>query len=157
MTETETEQTQKNIEIQDSDRDALHILPLSILPIETIALRHTRLIKNAQLEGVVELFEGSKTGSGQVEVDDLQNEFDLAPTPPHPDLILLRKLAELPSYDVYSLRILLRENNIPINEPSALSLSESKKMELTKHRKKFTRPLIPLSITLVGVISISKY
>ena len=71
MTETETEQTQKNIEIQDSDRDALHILPLSILPIETIALRHTRLIKNAQLEGVVELFEGSKTGSGQVEVDDI--------------------------------------------------------------------------------------
>lgn len=138
----EAQETQESVEIQDSDRDALHILPLSILPIETAALHRMCLIKNAALEGVVEIFKGDNTGSGQVDVDHLQKEFGWEPTPPHPDMTLLHQLADLPSYDVYSLRILLRELKIPIAEPSALSLSESKKLELTEYMKEFTRPLI---------------
>ena len=33
--------------------------------------------------------------------------------PPHPDVKLLQTVSDLPSFDVYSLRILLRDNNIP--------------------------------------------
>ena len=97
----ETAERQQNgderfhIEISDVDRDSLHILPLSIIPMQTRALRHARLIKNSRLDGVVELFEGPASGSGQVEVDSLVNVFGWPVVPPHPDLILLRKLCLL--------------------------------------------------------------
>jgi hypothetical protein len=129
-------------EYSDEDRDALHILPLSIVPLDTTALRRARMIKNAQLRGVVEFFHGRKTGSGQLEVGQLALEFGWKGGMRHADRSLLEKLAVLPSYDVYSLRILLRENGIPVNDSEALKLSEKKKLELTDYMKKFTRPLI---------------
>lgn len=131
-----------HIEISDVDRDSLHILPLSIIPMQTRALRHARMIKNSRLEGVVELFEGPASGSGQVEVDSIVNVFGWPVVPPHPDLILLRKLAVLPSYDVYSLRIMLREQGIAVNEVDALRLSPGKIKELTSYMGAFTHPLI---------------
>ncbi|HSO42726.1 MAG TPA: hypothetical protein VLR47_07790 [Rhodospirillales bacterium] len=120
-----------HIEISDVDRDSLHILPLAIIPMQTRALRHARMIKNSRLEGVVELFEGPASGSGQVEVDSIVNVFGWPVVPPHPDLMLLRKLAALPSYDVYSLRIMLRQQGIAGNEVDALRLSPRKVKELT--------------------------
>jgi hypothetical protein len=132
----------EDIAIKDADRDSLHILPLSIVPIQTTALRRARLIKNARLEGVVEIFDDIETGSGQVGIDGLPKDFDWPNSPPHPDLILLRQLGLLPSYDVYSLRILLRDNDIPIKDHKALQLSEAKKKELTDYMRTFTRPLI---------------
>ena len=127
---------------RNSDLDSLHILPLSIIPVSTPALAQTRMIKNMHLESVVEFFSDSKTGSGQFETNDLIAEFDWSLEPPHPDLILLRKLALLPSYDVYSLRILLRENGIAVNSVDALKLSDAKTNELSDYMKAFTRPLI---------------
>lgn len=130
------------IEICDSDRDALHILPLGILPLQTLAVRRARLIKNFKLEAVIEFFEGRDTGSGQLGIEDAYQEFGWALTPPHPDLIMLRKLVQLPSYDVYSLRILLRESNIVVDQASALKLSPAMVRELTSYMSDFTRPLI---------------
>ena len=128
--------------ISDQDRDSLHVLPLSILPIQTPGLRRARLIKNFRLDSMVEMFEDASTGSGQVAVGALSEEFGWKEDPPHPDLALMKKLAALPSYDVYSLRISLRENGIPVNDHSALRLSEHKVEELSTYMTAFTRPLI---------------
>ncbi|MEE9545500.1 MAG: hypothetical protein V3V55_07925, partial [Rhodospirillales bacterium] len=67
---------QKSTEAGDVDRDSPHILPLSILPVETKALKRARLIKNARLESVVEFFDDIHAGSGQVEIDALGGQFD---------------------------------------------------------------------------------
>ena len=99
----------------DSDRDSLHILPLYILPLETSALKRARLIKNARLKGVIELFTDEQTGSGQIEVENLAAKFGWPEDEPYPDLVMLRKLAQARSYDVYSLRLTLREFDIPVN------------------------------------------
>ena len=128
--------------ISDADRDALHVLPLSMLPLQTPPLARARMIKNANLESVVELFADATTGSGQIDVDALPSEFGWSSTVPHPDLIMLRKLALLPSFDVYSLRILLRGLGIPVNDESALCLSADCNAALTRYMTVFTRPLI---------------
>jgi hypothetical protein len=127
---------------QDVDRDSLHTLPLCILPLTAPNLKSARLIKNARLESVVEFFEGKHTGSGQMDIGAVAREFDWPQTPPHPDLIMLGKLARLNSYDVYSLRILLRQNQIEVNDIEALKLSEGKCRELSEYMAGFTRPLI---------------
>ena len=131
-----------NVKAGDSDRDSLHILPLYILPLETVALKRARLIKNVRLKGVIELFEDEATGSGQVTVEDLAAEFGWPEEEPHPDLIMLRKLAVASSYDVYSLRLTLRELDIPVNNHDELRLSEEKAGELSEYMTAFTRPLI---------------
>lgn len=128
--------------IRDTDRDSLYILPLAMIPLKTPALHRARMIKNVRLDSVIELFEDSGTGSGQIEVEDLPHEFGWRELPLHPDLHVLRKLAMLPSFDVYSLRVLLREHNIAVNSHEALRLSKAKNQELTSYMMAFTRPLI---------------
>jgi hypothetical protein len=128
--------------IRAEDRDALHVLPLGMMPIETLSLKQARLIKNVRLESVIEVFSDSKSGSGQLDIEQLPNQFGWPFRPPHKDLVLLRKLAPLTSYDIYSLRILFREQKIPINDLDELQLSPEKVAELTEYMKKFTYPLI---------------
>lgn len=126
----------------DSDMDALHILPLSILPFENPFFAHTRMIKNTDLDSVIEVFSDKKTGSGQFTIDGIAHELGWAPGHPPPDLILLKKLTKIPSYDVFSLRILLRKHGIRVNNIDTLQLSETKKAELGSYMRDFTRPLI---------------
>lgn len=128
--------------LNDADRDSLHTLALSIIPLETAALRRARLIKNLQLRSVVELFDGKQTGSGQLELGDVAKEFGWEQNRGVGDRFLLGKLAALHSYDVYSLRISLRDNGIRVNDIGALKLSAAKNAELTTYMKRFTRPLI---------------
>lgn len=132
----------EGLTIRDVDRDSLHILPLAILPLKTAGLRRARMIKNARLESVIELFVDRQAGSGQIPVDDVGREFSWSADKPPTDLFLLRKLSPLPSYDVYSLRIQFRELRVSINDVSALKLSEKKNKELTAYMTAFTRPLI---------------
>jgi len=127
---------------RDSDRDALHILPLSIIPLETNTLSRSRLIKNSRLESVVELFSGQGTGSGQILPDDIGKLFNWADPEEHADFHTIRHLSTMPSYDVYSLRIGLRELGVEVNDESQLRLSGSKADELSRYMKIFTRPLI---------------
>lgn len=131
-----------NFELRDEDRDALYILPLSIIPLKLPALRRARLIKNVRLEGVVEFFADPQTGSGQVDIKDLPMVFGWPDGQANPDFRLLKRLADLPSYDVYSLRILLRDMNIPISDARGLSLSGHKIASLDAYMSKFTRPLV---------------
>ena len=124
------------------DLDALHVMPLSIVPFETKTLRRARMIKNARLHSMIELFRDEDSGSGQMTVDaaarQLREEFNAPPT----DITMLRKLSRMPSYDVYSLRVTLREQDIPVNDIEALRLSPEKSKELGGYMKDFTFPLI---------------
>ncbi len=131
-----------NTKVPDNDRDSLHILPLSILPLEINALKRARLIKNVRLKSVIELFKDKDSGSGQIEIEDLPPEFGWSMVDPPADMVMLRKIGNLPSYDVYSLRISLRELDITVNDVEALRLSDSMNKELTSYMTDFTRPLI---------------
>ncbi len=127
--------------IEDGDMDSLFALPLHLIPIQTPALRQARLIKNVRLQSVVEVFQHSETGSGQLDIEDLPNFFEWEEGAAHPDMELLRALAPLPSYDVYSLRILLRRIGISVDQ-TELKLSAEKNAELAEYMTQFTRPLI---------------
>ena len=129
-------------DLRDADRDSLHILPLSIIPLQSRGIQRARLIKNARLEGVIEMYSDLATGSGQISIEDLPGELGWPGHPPHPDLVLLRRLGELPSYDVYSLRIALREMGVSVNDAKGLQLSPRKVAALTEYMSEFTVPLI---------------
>ncbi len=128
--------------IEDSDMDSLFILPLDVMPIQTQILQSARMIKNHQLQSVVEIFRDDLTGSGQLDIEALPQKFGWPEGAVHPDHALLRKLALLPSFDIYSLRIALREQGIPINDVKALRLSDEKQAELGRYMVAFTRPLV---------------
>jgi hypothetical protein len=134
------EQTE-NQASQDEDRDALHILPIAILPVASAALRRARLVKNPQLDSMVELFNMAEGSSGQATVEGIANILGLTDRN-HPDLLLLRKVAQLPSFDVYSLRIMLRASGIHVSDNSALKLSERKVASLSVYMSTFTKPLV---------------
>jgi hypothetical protein len=130
------------VEVDSTDTDSLHILPLAIVPLQSPALQRARMIKNSRLRSVIEIFNVDTGGSGQIEVEDVPKEFGWSEDEPHPDLLLLRKLKALPSYDVYSLRILLRSHGIPVSEAKHLRLSAAKSAELSDYMTDFTMPLI---------------
>ena len=126
----------------DADRDALHILPIAILPVIHPTLRRARVVKNVRLDAMIELYNYDDCGSGQLTVSGVSKALGLATNPPDPDIVLLRKVVELTSFDVYSLRILLRDCDIPLAEKSALRLSDAKLESLSAYMAKFTRPLV---------------
>ena len=127
---------------EDEARDALHILPLSILPLETPGLRRARLIKNVRLETVAELFNDAQTGSGQIGINQLPKCFGIDDPQFRRDLRKIAQIAEAASFDVYSLRLELRRLNIDVEDSDALRLSQAKRSELTSYMRVFTRPLI---------------
>lgn len=129
--------------ITDRDRDALDVLPLSIVPFQSANLRQTRLIKNARLEGMLEVFSGRQTGSGQISITDARQQYQLTGGGgKDSDLSVLRELSRLSSYDIYSLRILLRRHGITVEDYDVLKLSETKNEELSNYMRGFTYPLI---------------
>ncbi|MBT4890909.1 MAG: hypothetical protein HON65_15295 [Rhodospirillales bacterium] len=127
--------------ITDEEKDSLYSMPLGILPLETKALRPARLVKNARLETMVELFSNAETGSGQLAIQDLPREFNWE-DPKHPDLRMISKLGHLNSYDVFSMRLTLRALEIDLTDIDALKLSEAKTQELATYMRSFTHPLI---------------
>jgi len=128
--------------IIDSDMDSMFVLPLALIPLQTPSLQKAKLIKNTRLKSVVEFFSGSGTGAGHVEVSALPKMLGWLEHEQHPDMAIINKLSLLPSYDVYSLRISLRELGVLITDSGELRLSSSKSEELNKYMASFTRPLM---------------
>jgi len=126
----------------DAAMDALHVLPLSILPLKTVGLAKATMIKNARLESVVELFGGAETGSGQVRPEDLPDYFARADVELERDVEMLLAVGSLRSFDVFSLRSELRRIDIGFEDHGALTLSVVKRGELLEFMGKFTRPLL---------------
>jgi hypothetical protein len=114
------------------------MLPLGMLPLRTLGLRQARMIKNSQLEGVIELYRGKATGSGQVLPEDLPKIFQMDLK----DIDLLRAVSTLPSFDVYSLRIELRRLGIDVEDQQSLKLSSDAQEQSRPYMLAFTRPLI---------------
>ena len=112
-----------------------------MIPLQIQALRRTRLIKNTKLEGLVELYSGGSMGSGQVTPDALEKVFDFSGTRAQ-DLTIVKNLAELHSYDVYSLRVSLRRLAIQVDDIKSLQLSNEMTESLAEHMSAFTRPLV---------------
>jgi hypothetical protein len=126
-----------------AELDALHILPLSIVPLKTPGLQRGRLIKDPRLESVVEMFRNHEgTGSGWVAPNKLHKCFNEQTEELEADIAIINRLASLNSYDVYALRIELRRLDIPVNSVQHLRLSPDKQQQLTEYMKSFTRPLI---------------
>lgn len=126
-------------EALQEDTDALHVLPLAIIPLKTPALARARLIKNSLLEGVVELFRDQHTGSGQCYPDDLPSRFRIDD---QEDVALVKKLADLPSYDVYSLRAGLRRLGVAVDRHRHLRLSAAKQQALAPYMAAYVKPLV---------------
>ncbi len=129
-------------ELPEDPRDSLHILPLDMLPIKTPGLKRARLIKNSRLETMVEMFREEGSGSGQVDPRLLEGFFEGFEEELKHDIGIIQRLSRSPSYDVYSLRIYLREMGISVENEEALKLSAAKQAELGKAMQEFTRPLI---------------
>jgi len=129
-------------EITDEDRDSLHTFPIAILPMQTAVFRRARLVKNARLDSVVEFYSVAGGGRGQIDVTGIANFLGLTDTSNHPDIKLIKAVASLPSFDVYSLRILLRSHNIAIPNNTGLTLSPAKIQSLNAYMTSFTRPLV---------------
>jgi hypothetical protein len=129
-------------EFDAESQDALHILPLRIVPLETPGLKRLRLIKNVRLDTVVELYKDQSHKSAQVPLETLHSVFQSYGEQLRKDMPTLQNLSTVPSFDVYTLRLAMRQLKIPVNEKKDLQLSESKRRELTAHMKAFTHPLI---------------
>lgn len=127
---------------RDQDKDALHILPLATLPLATPGLAGARLLKSADLQGVIELFSGDGMGSGQIAPEELPKAFDFSAQERYADLAVLQKLSELPSYDVYSLRLELRKLEIDVDNHDDLKVSPDKSKQLSVYMRDFTSPLV---------------
>ena len=129
-------------QFDDASRDALHILPMAMLPLQTPGLRRAKLIKNARLETVVEVFQDRSTGSGQISPDHLGSLFPSHSKTLRADMVQISKLTRINSFDVYTLRKELRRVGVAVNDAKALQLSDTKRAELTGYMKDFTRPLL---------------
>jgi hypothetical protein len=126
----------------DDEKDALHILPLSIIPLKTPGMRRPRLIKNARFETVIELFRDARSGSGQIDITGLSDFFEASAPSFVEDRVIIEALAEAPSFDVYSLRLTLRSHNLQVDEAEHLRLSPKMQEKLTGYMRAFTRPLV---------------
>ncbi len=128
-------------DISFSEQDSLHILPLSTIPLRTGTLRRSRLVKNSELQGMVEIFNDGSAGSGQIPPQNLASVFDMSGDR-KADLDIVGALGGLPSYDVYSLRISLRKLGIEVDGQESLQLSPEKAKELADYMRVFTGPLM---------------
>lgn len=135
--------TNEELKPTAEQRDSLHVLPLSMLPIETPALRRASLVKNSHLETAIELFSSKESGAGQIAIPELADYFqDVDKKLLDPDITKLRRLDQMPSFDVYSCRISLRALDIEVNDEEYLKLSEETQAVLSDRMQEFTKPLI---------------
>lgn len=131
----------RNGSIEAGAHDSLHVLPLSIVPLETRTLSKARLVKTATLESFVELFSEHGGARALLRPTELHGHFDW-PDAGDGDDATIYNLSELHSYDVYSLRIELRRLGLLSDAGAALHLSDEKKEDLSTYMRQFTAPLI---------------
>ncbi|MEQ8398477.1 hypothetical protein [Thalassobaculum sp.] len=129
-------------DLDEVDRDSLHTLPLRIVPLRLAALRRARMIKTSKLESVIELFKDSSAGSGLIDIKSLPDFIQADEADIAADLEILHPLADLNSFDVFSLRNSLRDLKIDVRSATDLQLSPAMEGRLTEYMKSFTRPLV---------------
>ena len=138
----EKDRTGEDALFDDASRDALHVLPLAMVPVHTPGLARAKLVKNARLETVVELFNDRSAGSGQVAPDSLGSLYPSHQRELRLDMAQIARLTQINSFDVYTLRVELRRLGIEVEDARHLRLSDRKRLELTVYMRDFTRPLL---------------
>ena len=129
----------QNIKVEDSDTDSMAILPLAILLFESVTLRGLLMIKNLRMQSVVQMFRDQSAGSGHIAPSDIKDSIgEINST----DTDIINRVANLHSFDVYCLRISLRELGIQVNDTKYLKLSPSMQAELEVYVRPFTAKLI---------------
>jgi hypothetical protein len=121
-----------------NEQDALDKLSLSMIPLSSTALRNARLIKNNRMETTVELHHDPVTGSLQIQPEDIADTFAGNVR----DQAIIRALAALNSYDVYSLRTSLKKIGVEVEDSKKLDLTDEMKETLHHYMMAFTRPLV---------------
>jgi hypothetical protein len=139
----------------DYEKDSLHIMPLVGLPVQTKGLKQSRMIKNLHFDSMVEVFKDDESGSGQIMPSKLGNLFEWPAGQKHPDGVLVARMGLLQSFDVYSLRIHLRSLGIEVEDISHLRLSDSKRRELDRYMRQFTRPLMDIICEETGITGLT--
>jgi len=119
-------------------RDAIDKLPLSNIPLSSNALKNAKLIKNARMETTVELHNDSLSGSLQVAPESIGDFMQTSPR----DQEIIKSLAGLHSFDVYSLRTNLKKLGVEVEDAEALDLSDDMKEGLSIYSMEFVRPLV---------------
>lgn len=107
------------------------------MPLSTTSLKNARLIKNARTETALEIHNDPRSGSLQISPHSIREVF----VGTEKDQEIISALAELNSYDVYSLRYNLKKLGITV-EDDALNLSSAMQDALADYSAAFTRPLI---------------
>jgi hypothetical protein len=125
----------------DEHKDSLHILPLSSIPLSTAGLQKWQMMKNARLDSVIQVYTVDKRTHGQIPIHELGKYFDDRESLLK-DIPILKKVSQLHSFDVYTLRIELRRLGISVTEQGELQLSDSRRQDLLHFMREFTRPLI---------------
>jgi hypothetical protein len=123
---------------EKNDKDSIDSLSLLSMPLSSTTLKNARLVKNSRLETTVELYNDPISGSLQI----MPSEIEDAMKTTERDQEIIRQLASLNSYDVYSLRTSLKKIGVEIADPDALVLSPEMKESLTHYSYQFTRPLV---------------
>ncbi len=121
-----------------NEQDALDKLSLAMIPLSSSTLRNARLIKNNRMETTVELHHDPMSGSLHIRPDDISDNF----TSNARDQAIIRALAALNSYDVYSLRTSLKQIGVEVEDDKKLDLSDEMKETLHHYMLAFTRPLV---------------
>ncbi|MDA0996940.1 MAG: hypothetical protein O2944_01885 [Proteobacteria bacterium] len=125
--------------VKDEDTDSLSILPMAILPFDSVTLRGMAMVKNHYFESAIQLYKDSKTGAGHISPDDIR--MSVAGISAH-DLQIISHISKLHSFDVYSLRIALRAHGIKVNDTKYLRLSPKMQKDLEIYVRPFTARLI---------------
>lgn len=134
-----TSDPMRGIKVDDHDRDSLAVLPFAILPFDSVTLRGMNMIKNADFESMIQLYRDDRLGSGQIAPGSIKDRVGMITSK---DAEIIHKVATLNSFDVYSLRIALRQQGINVNDTKYLKLSEAKQKELEVYVRPFTNKLV---------------
>ncbi len=122
----------------NADKDAIDMLPLASIPLASNTLKGAKLIKNARMETTVELYNDPLTGSLQISPQAIKDYMAVSPL----DHEIIKSLAALHSFDVYSLRTNLKKLGVEPTDVESLELSSDMKEKLAEYSHHFIHPLI---------------
>lgn len=137
---------QKKLSQQDKNSiDKIDQLPLSIIPLKSNSLKSARLLKNARLETVLELYNDPVSGSLQIPTDEnLSEALGMGDSDAFEhDRLVIKQLSQMHSFDIFSMRNSLHRIGLDLElDDDVFQLSDEMKAALQKYANAFTAPLI---------------
>lgn len=128
------------------DMDAPDILPLAILSdLQTEGLRNVKMVIDSRMNRLIQLYDDPHLGRSRCTIDEAPTRFGIGERNIQ-DFDILRTVATLPSFDIYTLRKNQTERAIHI-DAAVLKLSD----EMNEELQRFMLPLMqPLLISFLG-------